>query len=204
MSSRYHKLLGIILSWIIKVWLKTLRYSSVGDTIDQPGVILFLHGHQFGLLLHRPAHPLVTPISLSQDGDLQVEIMRRLGIESVRGSRNKGAVSALKGLIKHVDQGKTLLIALDGSRGPYGIPQPGGLFIADKCKKALWFCYIKQFNGIRLKTWDRFILPYPFSRVDICTQHVQSSSGSQRKRRDSKAWENQMDDLKYFIEKHNL
>ena len=202
----YLKIVGFLLSWIVKIWLKTLRYYSSGDLIDQQGVILFLHGHQLGLLLHKPPHPLITPISLSRDGDLQVEIMRRLGIESVRGSRSKGAVSALKSLIKHSHQGKTLLIALDGSRGPYGVPQPGGLFVAYRTQKPVWFCYIDHFKGIRLKTWDRFILPYPFSRVCVHTKKLDlhSMSSLQINRTRSRQLDPCMQEIRHLIKNHHL
>ena len=158
----------------LSIWLKTLRYRPEGDEINTQGIILFLHGHQFALLLHRPTHPLITPISLSKDGDLQVQIMARFGIDSVRGSQSRGAVGVLKGLLKSLKNGRTALIALDGSKGPYGIPQPGGFFLANKTTLPLWFCYISSYRGIRLKTWDRFILPYPFSTVHIRTLSLQT------------------------------
>jgi hypothetical protein len=196
---------GFALSLIIKLWLKTLRYRPSGDVFDQKGIILFLHGHQFGLLLHKPNHPLITPISLSHDGDIQVSIMKQFGIKSVRGSRSKGAVSVLKALLRQSKQGHTLLIALDGSRGPYGVPQPGGFFLADKTKCPLWFCSITKYKGIRLKSWDRFILPYPFSTVHITTQIINMNEPTtSKKSTDSIKWKNIQEDLHTFIRQHNL
>ena len=189
-----------VLRGLINLWLKTLRYHPHGDVIDQQGVILFLHGHQFGLLLHRPQSPLVTPISLSRDGDLQVHIMQGFGIQSVRGSRSKGALSVLKALLRQIQQGKTVLMALDGSRGPYGVPQPGGFFLAEKENVPLWFCYISNYKGIRLKSWDRFILPYPFSTVFICTKQLNLSSIEHNRRRR----EEKMDELCSFIKQSQL
>ena len=88
------RLIALCLFLIVKALLSTLRVKREGDVIDRSGVVGFLHGEQLPLLLHRPqAHDLITPISLSKDGELQVMVMRWFGIRAVRGSTSRGGSS---------------------------------------------------------------------------------------------------------------
>jgi Kdo2-lipid IVA 3' secondary acyltransferase len=164
--------LAKLITIIIKLLLKTLRYRAVGASISEVGVIGFLHGHQLPLLLHKPQGHLVTPISRSVDGELQVLVMRYFGVDHVRGSSSRGAVSALRGLTKALNAGSTLLIALDGPRGPYGVPKRGATSLALRHKTPFWFCHVRCSSAITLKTWDRFCIPLPFSKVTVCTHRV--------------------------------
>lgn len=157
---------------IIKLLLKTLRYRAIGAPISEAGVIGFLHGHQLPLLLHRPRGHLVTPISRSVDGELQVCVMRYFGVDHVRGSSSRGALTALRGLTKALKAGSTLLIAIDGPKGPYGIPKRGATSLAFRHKTPFWFCHVRCSSAITLKTWDRFCIPLPFSKVIVCTHRL--------------------------------
>ena len=168
-------LLAASIVLFVRALLKTLRVSYIGETIDQPGVVAFLHGEQLPLLLNRPTHfPLVSPISLSRDGDLQVAIMRRFKIAAIRGSSSRGALGALRGLLRWLKEERGVaLIAVDGQRGPYGKISPGALFIANHLNLPLWCCYVKCSKAITLSSWDHFIIPLPFSKLEIHTYRCQ-------------------------------
>ena len=175
-SHRWTELRLLILSWfitrLVAFILKTLRYHCTGDSIEGGGVIAFLHGEQLPLLLHRPkCTSLITPISLSSDGNLQVRVMKYFGIHAVRGSTSRGALRVLKGLSRRLrsDADCTILIAVDGPRGPYGVISPGAYYLARRFNRPYWVCRVHCSHAIRLKTWDRFIIPLPFSRLDVHT-----------------------------------
>lgn len=168
--------IAYFLSILIKLWLKTLRYKPTGDHIDQDGVIAFLHGEQLPLLLHRPLGRLIAPISLSRDGSLQVEVMKRFRVQSVRGSSSRGGAKALLGLYHSLKKyGGHALIAVDGPRGPYGHVHKGAAYLACRLKVPLWSCYVECAHSITLNTWDRFILPLPFSQIKIHTTRIDHS-----------------------------
>jgi len=171
------RFLGWIVANVVRLLLLTIRYRSLGDTLDKRGVIAFLHGEQLPLLLHRPRHsPKVAPISLSQDGDLQVMVMRYFGVEAVRGSTSRGAMRVLRSLRRWMQQRDgVILIAVDGPRGPYGVVSPGAPYLARTLKVPYWVCKVHCSRAWRLSSWDRFIIPFPFSRVEVTTTRCEPS-----------------------------
>ena len=166
-----NRLLSLCIISFIRLLLKTLRVTYIGDSINQTGVVAFLHGEQLPLLLNRPASlPLVSPISLSSDGELQVKIMRHFRVEAIRGSTSRGALSALRGLLRWLKQERGVaLIAIDGPRGPYGHISPGAMYLARRLELPLWCCRVECTRAISLSTWDRFLIPLPFSSITIIT-----------------------------------
>ena len=167
----FDHILARLISLIVKLLLKTLRIETKGTAIKQSGVISFLHGEQLPLLLHRPrSKSLIAPISQSRDGDLQTLVMKSFGISAVRGSTSRGSVRVLKQLLSwYQREHGSILISLDGPRGPYASVAPGALYLANKLQVPLWFCYVDCRWAIRLKTWDHFLIPLPFSKVTIHT-----------------------------------
>ncbi len=165
------KVLAYAISLLVKCLLKSLRIEKIGDPINEAGIVGFLHGEQLPLLSHRPSSfPLATAVSLSKDGDLQTIVMSSFLIHSVRGSSSRGGAKVLRGLIRwfHHHQG-VILIAVDGPRGPWGHLSPGAVYLAQKLDAPLWFCRVSCQWAIQLRSWDRFVIPLPFSKVKITT-----------------------------------
>ena len=175
------RLLAKLIAALIKLWLKTLRVERKGPPLGPWGVVAFLHGEQLPLLLLRPIESaLFAPISLSRDGTLQAEVMRHFNVSAVRGSSSRGALRALLGLERHLkgSDDVVLLIAVDGPRGPYGEPKPGAAHLALRANAPLWFCRAHCAKAWRLKSWDRFCLPRPFSRVSFNVTPLSPSAHS--------------------------
>lgn len=168
----------LILAWfisrVVQILLKTLTISQEGDRLEGGGVIAFLHGEQLPLLVHLPLAPCITPISLSKDGELQFHIMKSFGIEAVRGSSSRQGLSALRELRRKMLQNpqQFTLIAIDGPRGPYAIAHRGASYLASHLQKPLWFCKVSCHQSWELKTWDRFVIPKPFSTIHIRTKRI--------------------------------
>lgn len=176
----------LILGWSIiglaRLLLMTVRYRGLGDAIDESGVVAFLHGDQLPLLLHRPRHfPMTAPISLSSDGDLQVVVMKHFGIEAARGSTSRGAVSVLRTLRRWMKRRQGVaLIAVDGPRGPRGSVSPGAAYLARSLKVPYWVCTVRCSRAWRLSSWDHFMIPYPFSYIEVTTTRCDPSVESTR------------------------
>jgi lysophospholipid acyltransferase (LPLAT)-like uncharacterized protein len=101
-------------------------------------------------------------ISQHKDGEYVARFMEFLGIKQIRGSSKKGAVSALKGCMQVLKQQDVLVITPDGPRGPR--MKLGGNVVTFAQKSGVPivpFAYATSRCKI-FKTWDRFILPYPF------------------------------------------
>jgi len=108
----------------------------------------------------------VAMVSASKDGEYLARTLEKFAFETVRGSRNKGGIAALKGLIRYMRRGYNAAIVADGSQGPARVVQAGSIVLASRVGAPvlpmLWSC--KRY--IRLNSWDGTAIPYPFSRID--------------------------------------
>lgn len=103
--------------------------------------------------------------SRSRDGEYSARILDKLGWDVVRGSTSKGSVRSLLKLIKKLRQGQNIGVIPDGPTGPRHKVKRGVLYLAQKTESVIIplgvsFAKKKVFNS-----WDRFELPYPFSKA---------------------------------------
>lgn len=166
--SRRRRLLAWVIALAVRGWIATLRVRRAGPPIRGPAVLAFWHGEQLPLLPARPSGILVAPISLSADGRLQARVMARLGIGEAPGSSSRGGLGAARRLIRAVRGGAVALMAVDGPRGPCQVVKPGAAFVARATGAPLHPVGVAVRRGHRLRrSWDRFLLPLPFTRVVI-------------------------------------
>jgi len=100
----------------------------------------------------------------SIDGEYTGSIIRKFGFVKVRGSSSKGAVRALLGMRRAVEEGATVAFTIDGPRGPRFVAKPGPVGVARSTGVPLVAFHIALENPWLLKTWDRSMIPRPFSR----------------------------------------
>jgi lysophospholipid acyltransferase (LPLAT)-like uncharacterized protein len=93
--------------------------------------------------------------------------MANLGMGSVRGSSSRRGSTAIRELSALLEAGTDLAITPDGPRGPKYSLGPGAVFLAQKTGVPIIPIHARYHGAIRLKTWDSFGIPLPFSRVDI-------------------------------------
>lgn len=108
--------------------------------------------------------------SASRDGDLLAHLVARFGMESVRGSSSRKSVVALRLLQKRLEEGSDIAITPDGPRGPIYEISPGLLYLAAKTGVPLMTIRVDYEQFWELRSWDKFRIPKPFSRVHICFQ----------------------------------
>jgi lysophospholipid acyltransferase (LPLAT)-like uncharacterized protein len=104
-------------------------------------------------------------ISASRDGELISTIGKFFGYTAVRGSSSRGGQEATREMVDYLKQGKRCAITPDGPRGPRREMKPGAVNIAQ-----ITGCPVVPFGFAaehcwRLKSWDGFIIPKPFSRA---------------------------------------
>jgi len=119
------------------------------------------HFHYFG------SRHVTIMISQSRDGEYAARVAAWLGFRSVRGSSTRGGLGALKGMIKRIRAGETCGVLADGPQGPARIAKMGAIIVAREGGVPLipvvWGadrCWV--FNS-----WDRYLVPKPFSRVVV-------------------------------------
>ena len=112
---------------------------------------------------------LVALVSASRDGGLLARILEHFNVKPVRGSSSRRGPQALRELVSWGDRGHDLAITPDGPRGPRYIVQEGVISAAQLTGLPIVpVSYHLQWK-IRLKSWDGFQVPLPFTRCDIIT-----------------------------------
>ena len=109
-------------------------------------------------------------ISPSFDGELIARVVERLGFVPLRGSSSRGGASGLIALIRARQGGYKVAITADGPRGPVYVAKPGAAAAAQKAGSSASCFHLHPESAWLLRSWDRFIVPKPFSRVRVCWQ----------------------------------
>ena len=123
---------------------------------------------------------MVVIASRSNGGQAIAKFLKFLGISSIHGSSNKkkikdkGGATVLKQSIRLAKKNKVIGFTCDGPRGPRYQLQKGVAFVA-KTAKVRAFAISCNFNSYwELKTWDKFQIPKPFSKVEFIVKEAQS------------------------------
>ena len=162
---------------LLQLWVRTLRFEldDRGDVVRSVRTHPFLFACWHNRLLLLPSvfrrylsvRQAAALISASHDGDLLAAMVERYGYGTIRGSTSRKAASALLRLTEVFAEGTNLVITPDGPRGPVYQLGQGIIFLAQKCNAAIVPANMEYSSCWRFKSWDRFIVPRPFSRVRV-------------------------------------
>jgi lysophospholipid acyltransferase (LPLAT)-like uncharacterized protein len=160
---------------LFRVWAKTLRlrledpHHGVALVQDRP--VIFAIWHNRLLMLPPPfdrwfpTRQSIGLISASRDGDLVSILIERSGYGTIRGSTSRKGVIALRQLVEALAAGSNVLFTPDGPRGPVYEVSPGVIFLAQKSGAPIVPLHMEYSSCWRLKSWDRFCVPRPFSQL---------------------------------------
>jgi len=158
-------------TWFIRLVGPTLRVcvsreENAQRTIDQrPLIVSFWHACII------PATYICRNIgvrvmsSFSYDGEYMGRIIRNFGFVPVKGSSSRSPIRALLGLRRALEEGWTVAFSIDGPRGPRYQVKPGPAALARSSGVPLSMFHMAVESAWVLNTWDRLIIPKPFSRV---------------------------------------
>ena len=172
------KLLIWFAALLIKAFLGTLRCRIVDEAgffqsaDPRPVVALIWHNRMLGMaaafMRHYPKRKGAYILnSASRDGAYAAELVRHLGVGSIRGSSSRRGAIALLDLVKKLKDGYDLCITPDGPRGPRYKLSPGVVLLSQHCQVPLMPLLFEFSSFWRLKSWDGFAIPKPFSRIDL-------------------------------------
>lgn len=85
---------------------------------DKIFVVAHWHGEELGILHLLKRYRVACMVSQSFDGELVARMIHHFGSKAVRGSSSRGAVQALKGILRLAKEGWRPSVAVDGPRGP--------------------------------------------------------------------------------------
>jgi lysophospholipid acyltransferase (LPLAT)-like uncharacterized protein len=168
------QLLGLAASWAYRALIATLDarvayYDPQLDPLSPPKrPCLYLKWHEyFALLINQRPHCGVS-VLMSQHGDADAlgVFLRLSGHSMIRGSTQRGGATALRELIT-AGRREHIVITPDGPRGPRRTLTTGPVFLASKSGMPIVPLGVGYDRPWRLKSWDRFAIFKPFSRVRV-------------------------------------
>jgi lysophospholipid acyltransferase (LPLAT)-like uncharacterized protein len=167
-------LLGVISwlgYWIIRAIGSTLRVSisfedGAQQTVQQrPLAASFWHSCIIPSAYIFRGIGFRVMTSASFDGEYIARIIQKFGFVAVRGSSSRNAVSGFLGLRRAIEEGWTVAFTLDGPRGPRRQVKPGPIGLARATGVPLTMFHVAVDKAWILDSWDRLMIPAPFSRV---------------------------------------
>ena len=104
-------------------------------------------------------------ISSSRDGEYVTAFIKFFGLNVVRGSSSKGGASALVALMNELKEGRTVILTIDGPRGPKYSVHPGAIVLSQTRHVPIIPLSVNASSFWQFKSWDRTQFPKPFSKV---------------------------------------
>ncbi len=165
-----------ILVPLARVWFGTCRVSVINQRVyeeyvlsDTPVVVGTWHRAAIYFLYFFGHFRPMIMISRSKDGEILSQYAAGFGVIPARGSSSKGGRAALELMRHHLTSGgKACATVLDGPRGPAYMAKKG-MIVLSKLTGAPFIPVIWSANRtLTLRdSWDKMILPLPWSRVCI-------------------------------------
>lgn len=162
---------------LLRLYLSLLRVRVVGE--DEARGHFGKRGRVIAAIWHQrflPALAYVTKfrnfkpivmISRSRDGELVAGIAQRLGLIPVRGSSTEGGREALLAIARELRKNPAVIHIVDGPTGPKGFVKPGLIAMAQVSGAMILPIIVSANRAWIMKSWDRFLVPKPFSQVTI-------------------------------------
>ena len=140
----------------------------------RPLILSFWHSRILGcvrqieLRLQQHGHPIKVLISRSRDGEIITRLLEHHGVTAARGSTSRGGGPALRSLVRYLeDEGGIVVTTPDGPRGPDRRVKPGTVLMARQAGVPIVPMSFAATRAWRLSSWDRFIVPKPFGRLEF-------------------------------------
>ncbi|MFC1596271.1 lysophospholipid acyltransferase family protein [Candidatus Margulisiibacteriota bacterium] len=161
--------------WLLMILInKTLRVEIINeDSWEKENNVIFALWHQdtFVPFFYYGYKDVVMFVMESFKGQLLGWCGRRLGYKIISLPNDQLAYGSAKGILKFkraLNKGHDGMLAVDGPLGPYHKVKPGIFYLARACSAPIVPCGIVPQKYWTLKNrWDKYIIPYPFSRVKI-------------------------------------
>ena len=189
----YFYLVLLPLCFFIKLWHFTLRLKISGQDAEllrsnDRFFVMFWHNRIFVLpylkRVFRRRKKMSGLVSASKDGALLAALFNFFGIDSIRGSSRKRKVASLFEIAEAVERGSSVCITPDGPIGPLYKLKKGSLKVAEFTNLDVLFLRVDYRSYFTLPTWDKFQIPFPFSRVDLkvvaCLSYSEIAQSAQK------------------------
>ena len=165
-------LLGRMVAGYLRLCNRTTRWTKIGhedlqSALAQGPVILVLW-HEFSLMapVHWPVKygQLSSLRDTSPIGMVSGAVQARFGLDPMAMSAKMSNRATSREILRRVQQGKSIGLTGDGPLGPVHVVKDAALdwARATGCPVFVYAYAVKRHK--LLKTWDRMVLPLPFTR----------------------------------------
>ncbi|MCB1153785.1 lysophospholipid acyltransferase family protein [bacterium] len=171
-----------IISVVMRLWFATVRLEVFGEEYEAkynpplttPGIrasyatwhrdmvyLLYYFRRRLSGNKYRPA----VIASRSKDGQWAAGLLHRFGIASPRGSSTRHGKEALAEYVELLSTGFNGALTLDAPKGPAQTCKMGALIASARAGSPLVCAGFSANPTWRLGSWDRMLIPKPFSRA---------------------------------------
>jgi lysophospholipid acyltransferase (LPLAT)-like uncharacterized protein len=177
----YQRVVGWLVFSVVRILSITLRYRYEDRSgyfgVPPPGPAIYTVWHN-RLALCLPIYyafakkrnstsGMAAMVSASRDGGFLTSILECFKVQPVRGSSSRRGPQALLELTTWAERGYDLALTPDGPRGPRYLVQEGVMSLAQITGLPILPVSYYLAWKIRIKSWDRFQIPLPFSRCNV-------------------------------------
>ncbi len=182
MSSWQDRLGGNALYWLARFTSKQSRFQLIGlehlqaaQALERPIIFAAWHGMTMMLVgFFASQYDLSRLVLILPDdwrGEALVVFANKLGVApfpmNLKGDASMATARQLAKLVRQVKAGRDAYITPDGPDGPSYIIKPGLSYIAKKANATILPVGAYTRRGYRVPRWDRYVMPYPFSKIAI-------------------------------------
>lgn len=160
----------------VRLLLATIRFKptpAAAEMLSRRERIIGIAWHSALILLakcklfFRPKLDMAGLVSASRDAAYLVAFFDMMGIRSVRGSHKRRGRAAIVDLVETLKSGCDVFITPDGPVGPANVAKRGFYVVSEASGVRVAFLRFRVRHGIRIPSWDRLVVPLPFSAVDV-------------------------------------
>ncbi len=176
-KQRKRALLLVVVPPIAYLFIRLLYFSCKKrfhlplSTPKAPFLVAFWHGEILmnPFLYKKMIKNVKMSLMISDhfDGEMIAKSMSYFGFNTIRGSSTRGGIKALKESFKKIDSKECVAITPDGPKGPRFSVADGIVAIAQKKDLEIVAFNYKASSFWEMKSWDKFIVPKPFSTLDF-------------------------------------
>jgi len=152
------------------------RYHFINEPIEEQCIAVTWHSE---LLIApkvyrklRKKQKTAAIIAQHHDGEIIARTLNFLNILPLRGSSRRGAKAVLIAAIKALKEGYSVMITPDGPKGPRYTMSDGAVALALRSNLPLMVVNYQAEAFWQLNSWDRFVIPKPFTTLNIYHQVV--------------------------------
>jgi len=175
--SGLRRMILLPLAVLVRLWGRTLRFEITAEAKlvferqDKPVSFVLWHNRLFltpqFYRRYRGKRPMYGLVSASKDGAWLAAFFSLVGMRAIRGSSSRMGKEAAQAIISVLKDGNDVGITPDGPRGPCYSFKAGAIVVTRRANAAMLLVGAEFKSAVRLKSWDKFYLPLPFSKVII-------------------------------------